>query len=180
MKTLYFKYFQPSIFFQTIHYFPDRFFAPLPSSPPRLYQSPQTFSSPCNRIFRLIAGDSSTNNRCPERKREREREAKFPRTRDAIPDVTLLACVTEIPGPAGGALRAEGDLHRAGENSGGTWGTIERREIGGRRIKGGRWQRSTAPPAGGRGDLGERSAGHPLQELQPWVQHHSSQGNQTF
>lgn len=51
---------------------------------------------------------------------------------------SVEASVREIPGPAGGALRVEGDLHRAGENSGGTWGAIERREIGGRRIKGGR------------------------------------------
>lgn len=78
MKTVYFKYFQNTFnrpfFFQTIllHYplLPRSIF-----SPPRLYQSPQTFSSPCNRIFRLIAGDSSTNNRCPERERDKERQS---------------------------------------------------------------------------------------------------------
>lgn len=47
-------------------------------------------------------------------------------------------CVAEIPGAAGGTLRVEGDLHRTGTDSGGTWGTIEHGEIGGRGITRGR------------------------------------------
>lgn len=74
IKILYFKYFQthfkrPFSSRILLHYspFPIDFsplFPLLPYLPTSLSISPN-FSTPCNRIFLLTAGDSSTNNRCP-------------------------------------------------------------------------------------------------------------------
>lgn len=42
--------------------------------------------------------------------------------------------VPEVLDAAGGVLRFKGGMQRAGTNSGGTWGTIERGQISGGRT----------------------------------------------
>lgn len=51
---------------------------------------------------------------------------------------TRYSVVPEILDAAGGVLRVEGDVQRAGTNSGGTWRTIERGKISGGRTTRGR------------------------------------------
>lgn len=52
--------------------------------------------------------------------------------------VTRYPVVPEILDATRGVLRVEGDVQRAGTNSGGTWGTIEHGQISGGRTARGR------------------------------------------
>lgn len=86
--------------------------------------------------------------------------------------------------PAGGALRPEGDMQRAGEDPGGARRPAEHGQAGSGRAQGGAAPDTDEPRRcfGRPGDsgVGQRPSRNAVHRVHPRVQPHPSQGNQTF